>query len=52
MVLYCEDSGDRYATVATAEEIAKNNQEQDGVMYGSLGNQSEAQPEETGGEYE
>lgn len=52
MVLYCEDSGDRYSTVATAEEIAKQDQEQDGVMYGSLGNQSEAQPEETGGEYE
>ena len=51
MVLYCEDSGDRYGKVATDQEIAESEQ-QEGVMYGELGNQSEAQPEETGGEYE
>ena len=39
MVLYCEDSGDRYAKAATAEEIA-NSENQEGVMYGELGNQS------------
>ena len=39
MVLYCEDSGDRYAKAATAEEIA-NSEQQEGVMYGELGNQS------------
>lgn len=39
MVLYCEDSGDRYAKAATAEEIAKSEQ-QEGVMYGELGKQS------------
>ena len=40
MVLYCEDSGDRYKKAATAEEIAKAEQ-QDGVMYGELGKQSQ-----------
>ena len=40
MVLYCEDSGDRYATVATDQEIAESEQ-QEGIMYGELGNQSQ-----------
>ena len=47
MVLYCEDSGDRYAKAATAEEIAKSEQ-QDGVMYGELGNQSKDESGEEG----
>lgn len=54
MVLYCEDSGDRYSTVATAKEIAESDQ-QEGVMYGSLGNQSETdstEDSESGGDYE
>ena len=51
MVLYCEDSGDRYGKVATDQEIAQAEQ-QEGVMYGELGNQSEAQADETGGDYE
>lgn len=52
MVLYCEDSGDRYSTVATDAEVARHTQDQDGVMYGSLGNQSEtdsAEDSEIGG---
>ena len=40
MVLYCEDSGDRYGKVATDQEIAQAEQ-QEGVMYGELGNQSQ-----------
>ena len=51
MVLYCEDSGDRYATVATAKEISESEQ-QEGVMYGELGNQSEPQSDDVGGDYE
>lgn len=47
MVLYCEDSGDRYAKAATAEEIA-NSEQQDGVMYGELGNQSKDESGEDG----
>ena len=49
MVLYCEDSGDRYAKAATAEEIAKEEQ-QEGVMYGELGNQSKDDDEVTSDE--
>lgn len=49
MVLYCEDSGDRYAKAATAEEIAKEEQ-QAGVMYGELGNQSKGDDEVTSDE--
>ena len=50
MVLYCEDSGDRYAKAATAEEIA-NSEKQDGVMYGELGNQSKDESgEDVGGD--
>ena len=40
MVLYCEDSGDRYGKVATDQEIAES-EKQEGVMYGELGNQSQ-----------
>ena len=40
MVLYCEDSGDRYGKVATDQEIAESEQ-QEGIMYGELGNQSQ-----------
>lgn len=40
MVLYCEDSGDRYGKVATDQEIAEAGQ-QEGIMYGELGNQSQ-----------
>ena len=47
MVLYCEDSGDRYAKVATEEEIAKS-EKQDGIMYGELGNQSKDESGEDG----
>ena len=49
MVLYCEDSGDRYAKAATAEEIA-NSENQEGVMYGELGNQSKGDDEVTSDE--
>lgn len=51
MVLYCEDSGDRYGKVATDQEIAESDQ-QEGVMYGELGNQSEVQSDDNGGDYE
>ena len=40
MVLYCEDSGDRYGKVATDQEIAES-EKQEGIMYGELGNQSQ-----------
>ena len=45
MVLYCEDSGDRYGKVATDQEIAEAEQ-QEGIMYGELGNQSQDNSEE------
>ena len=51
MVLYCEDSGDKYGKVATDQEITQAEQ-QEGVMYGELGNQSEVQSDDNGGDYE
>lgn len=46
MVLYCEDSGNRYSRPATQEEIEASNQ--DGVVYGSLGDQSLLDQEDSG----
>jgi hypothetical protein len=46
MVLYCEDSGNRYSRPATQEEIEASNQ--DGVFYGSLGDQSLLDQEDSG----
>ena len=46
MVLYCEDSGNRYSRPATQEEIKASNQ--DGVVYGSLGDQSLPDQEDSG----